>query len=55
MIIGNTKKRELLYQVIDNKNIPHALLFSGPDMIGKKMIALDIINRIFGNSNYNYH
>lgn len=53
MIIGNTKKRELLYQVIDNKNIPHALLFSGPDMIGKKMIALDIINRIFGNSNYN--
>jgi len=53
MIIGNTKKRELLYRIIDNKNIPHALLFSGPEMIGKKMIALDLINKIFGNSNYN--
>ncbi|MFA5755061.1 MAG: AAA family ATPase [Candidatus Paceibacterota bacterium] len=53
MIIGNTKKRELLYRIIDNKNIPHALLFSGPEMIGKKMIAFDLINKIFGNSNYN--
>ncbi|MDD4074249.1 MAG: hypothetical protein PHU17_01850 [Candidatus Pacebacteria bacterium] len=53
MIIGNNKKRELLYQLINNKNIPHALLFSGPEMIGKKMIALDFVDKIFGDNKYN--
>lgn len=33
MIVGNTKKIEFLKKI---NNIPHAMLFSGPELIGKK-------------------
>ena len=44
---GNKKKIELLKGVAINGNIPHAMLFSGPEKIGKKKIALEFINTIF--------
>jgi DNA polymerase-3 subunit delta' len=47
MIIGNERKIEILRQIIKNNNIPHAMIFSGPEMIGKKKIAMEFIKNIF--------
>lgn len=45
--IGHTKEKELLGRLIESGNIPHALLFSGPEKIGKKKIAIEFIKSIF--------
>jgi len=47
MIVGNEKKIDMLRQIIKNNNIPHAMIFSGPEMIGKKKIAIEFIKNIF--------
>jgi len=47
MIIGNEKKIDMLRQIIKSNNIPHAMIFSGPEMIGKKKIAIEFIKNIF--------
>ena len=47
MIIGNKKKIDILRQIIKSNNIPHAMIFSGPEMIGKKKIAIEFIKNIF--------
>ncbi|MFA5432556.1 MAG: DNA polymerase III subunit [Candidatus Paceibacterota bacterium] len=47
MIIGHKKQREVLDKIAQRKNIPHAILFSGVDKIGKKQVALDFIKNIF--------
>ena len=47
MIIGNEKKIDILRQIIKSNNIPHAMIFSGPEMIGKKKIAIEFIKNIF--------
>lgn len=47
MIIGNEKKVDILRQIIKSNNIPHAMIFSGPEMIGKKKIAIEFIKNIF--------
>lgn len=50
-IIGHQKQREILSKLIENGNIPHALLFSGPEKIGKKEIAIDFSKKILGKDN----
>jgi len=47
MIVGNEKKIDILRQIIKSNNIPHAMIFSGPEMIGKKKIAIEFIKNIF--------
>jgi DNA polymerase-3 subunit delta' len=47
MTIGHKKQKEILDKIIKSKNIPHAILFSGPDKIGKKKIAIEFIKNIF--------
>ena len=47
MIVGNEKKIDMLRQIIKSNNIPHAMIFSGPEMIGKKKIAIEFIKNIF--------
>jgi len=47
MIVGNEKKVDILRQIIKSNNIPHAMIFSGPEMIGKKKIAIEFIKNIF--------
>jgi len=47
MIVGNKKKIDILRQIIKSNNIPHAMIFSGPEMIGKKKIAIEFIKNIF--------
>jgi DNA polymerase-3 subunit delta' len=47
MIIGHKKQKEVLEKIAQGKNIPHALLFSGIEKIGKKEVAIEFIKTIF--------
>ncbi len=47
MIIGHKKQKEVLEKLAKGKNIPHALLFSGVEKVGKKEVALEFIKSIF--------
>lgn len=53
-IIGHQKQKEILLKIIENKNIPHALLFSGPEKIGKKKIAIDFSEKLLGDNNTDF-
>lgn len=47
MTVGHKKQKEILKKMVSGKNIPHALLFSGPDKVGKKAVALEFVKSIF--------
>ncbi|MFA5208360.1 MAG: hypothetical protein WC428_06985 [Candidatus Paceibacterota bacterium] len=47
MTIGHKKQREVLERLAKGKNIPHALLFSGIEKIGKKKVAVEFVKSIF--------
>lgn len=47
MTIGHKKQKEILKRIVKGKNIPHALLFSGPEKIGKKKVALEFVKSVF--------
>lgn len=47
MTIGHKKQKEVLEKIAQSKNIPHAILFSGVEKIGKKEVALEFIKSIF--------
>lgn len=47
MTIGHKKQKEVLERIAKGKNIPHAILFSGVEKIGKKRVALEFIKNIF--------
>ncbi len=47
MIVGHKKQREFLAKIAKSDNMPHALLFSGPEKIGKKMVAMEFAKTIF--------
>lgn len=51
MIIGHKKQWELLKKANESHNIPQALIFSGPQSIGKKKIALQFIKLMNCESN----
>jgi len=42
MIIGHQKNLKIISTIIKEKRFPHAVLFGGPEKIGKKEIALEI-------------
>jgi len=46
-IIGHDKPKNLLRMFLENKNIPHAFLFSGQEGIGKKHIAKAFAQHLF--------
>ncbi len=46
MIIGHQKKQDELRLLFEKDNIPHALLFTGPEKIGKRTIALWFLKMI---------
>jgi DNA polymerase-3 subunit delta' len=45
--IGHQKNRELLQHLVDQRQLPHALIFTGPSGIGKKLVALHLVQRLF--------
>jgi DNA polymerase-3 subunit delta' len=47
MIIGHEKQKKILEMFARKRNIPHAMLFSGPEKIGKKKIAMDFVKSLF--------
>ncbi len=49
MIFGHTKNLQLISKIIEKKKIPHAILFSGPNNIGKREISLTIIKYLSSN------
>lgn len=48
MIVGHEKQIRFLKQMVQQGNIPHALLFSGPPKIGKKRVALEMASWLLG-------
>ncbi len=40
-VLGHKKEVELLKRIAFSKNIPHSILFSGPESVGKKRVALE--------------
>ena len=46
-VIGHEKQKEFLTKVVLNKKIPHAFLFAGEDMVGKKTLAFAFAKLIF--------
>jgi DNA polymerase III subunit delta' len=46
MIIGHQKQREKLTALFKKNSIPHALLFSGPESVGKRFTALWFLKMI---------
>lgn len=50
MIIGHQKQRQYLRRLAELDKIPHALLFSGPEKVGKKTIALEFAKSLVGES-----
>lgn len=48
MIIGHQKQWDFLSRIAASKKIPHALLFSGPEKLGKKTIAFEFLSLILG-------
>jgi len=47
MIIGHEKQKKILEMFVKKRNIPHAMLFSGGDKIGKKKLALEFVKSLF--------
>ncbi|XOB41020.1 MAG: hypothetical protein ACKKMW_03070 [Candidatus Nealsonbacteria bacterium] len=47
MIIGHKKQQEFFKKIVETEDIPHALLFTGSEKLGKKKIAFELISSIF--------
>jgi DNA polymerase-3 subunit delta' len=53
--IGHQKQREFLKKAIKNGTFSHAYLFSGPEKLGKKKIALETISLLLGADTEKQH
>ncbi|MFQ6050000.1 MAG: hypothetical protein ACE5J0_03135 [Candidatus Paceibacterales bacterium] len=47
MLIGHKKQQQFLKKIVKSGKIPHALLFSGQEKLGKKTAALELISSLF--------
>jgi len=54
-IIGHKKQREILKKIVSLNEVSHAILFSGPEKIGKKTIAFNLISSLFGEKDISSH
>lgn len=43
-VVGHNKNKKYFETIIKNGQLSHAYLFSGPEMIGKKMFAQDLVS-----------
>ncbi|MDO8663602.1 MAG: hypothetical protein Q7K28_02050 [Candidatus Wildermuthbacteria bacterium] len=48
MLVGHQKQRQYLQRLAKLGKIPHALLFAGPEMVGKRMVALEFAKFLIG-------
>jgi len=47
MIIGHQKQWHYLKTLAEDDKLPHAILFAGPEKVGKKTLALELVKFIF--------
>ena len=50
-IIGQARAKEVLSRMIEHSSLPHALLFIGPDHVGKSMVAKALCRQVLGVQN----
>ncbi len=46
--MGHSKQLSLLKRLVENKRLPSSLIFSGPDGVGKKTVALELAKSVAG-------
>jgi len=54
MIIGHKKQLNFLKKIAEGGKIPHALLFSGQEKLGKKTVALKFLSLLLGQNPKNH-
>jgi DNA polymerase-3 subunit delta' len=54
MILGHKFQIELLEKMLQKKEIPHALLFFGPEGIGKKTVAIYFLEKILQKNPFSH-
>lgn len=54
MIIGHQKQWHFFEEIAKSGRIPHALLFSGQEKLGKKTIAIEFIKLFFGKNIFSH-
>ena len=54
MIFGHKKQREYLKKLAERKMIPHALLFTGMENLGKKEVAMEFASLVLGGSPFQH-
>lgn len=47
-ILGNEAAKQTLIGLLEQKKLPHALLFAGPDGVGKGLFALEMAKALLG-------
>jgi DNA polymerase-3 subunit delta' len=50
MILGHTAQIQYLKKILKEGNVPHALLFCGPEKVGKKQVAFEFCSMILGEN-----
>ncbi len=50
MLVGHNKQKKYFNNIIANDMLGQAYLFSGPEMIGKKSFALELVKSILGDN-----
>jgi DNA polymerase III subunit delta' len=48
-ILGHEKNIRNLERLVENKNLAHAYIFSGPESVGKFQVAFEFANKLIGN------
>ena len=49
-VVGHKAQREFLFSLVSTGKLPHALLFSGPSGVGKRIIAREICVEVLKNA-----
>lgn len=53
-IIGHKKQREYLKKLKEQDEIPHAMLFCGPEHLGKREVAIEFLKSFFGENLFSH-
>jgi DNA polymerase III subunit delta' len=46
-VVGHDRQKQMLAALVDKDKLPHALLFAGPDGVGKRVLAVELIKNLF--------
>ncbi len=46
-VVGHSRQKEMLSTLVAREKLPHALLFAGPEGVGKRTLALELVKTLF--------